>query len=374
MAILNQWRFLSTARINRIIGTLAAELEIRRPLNFLAMLPIVPAFDDELVGRFTGKIMAADVVADDQKAVVNEHLTLELNTNVIPNVKHGDRLGQKTLNRIKAIEENRMPMVGGTNRLKQWEQELVANLLLGVRWRMNMMAAAMMLDTFSYDRFGVKLSAVTWGMPSDLKVTPSVSWATAATATPISDILAIDQVARLKYGITYDKITMSTVDFRDMVATTEFANKATFYMGGGTAFLVTPAAIKTRADPETRELAMRILGKEIVWDDTVFNERAGDGSVTTTRALPLHKVLLSRKEDEGNADTWDFANGVPTESIVADMIGGPAPSGLGGEQFGPIAYYSTSSDLNAPDVVAWAVARCFPRKHVPEATAVLTVG
>jgi hypothetical protein len=344
MAILNQWRFLSTARINRIIGTLAAELEIRRPLNFLAMLPIVPAFDDELVGRFTGKIMAADIIADDQKAVVNEHLTIELNTNVIPNVKHGQRLGQKTLNRIKAIEENRMPMVGGANRLRDWEQELVANLLLGVRWRMNMMAAAMMLDSFSYDRFGVKLASVTWGKPSDLKVTPSVSWATSATATPIADILAVDQTARLKYGITYDKITMSTLDFRDMIATTEFANKATLFVGG-TAFLMTPAALRTRADPEMRELATKILGKDIVWDDTIFNERAGDGSITTTRALPLHKVLLSRKEDEGNADTWDFANGVPTESNVADMIGGPAPTGLGGQAFGPIAYYSAPGEL-----------------------------
>jgi hypothetical protein len=373
MAVLTQWRFLNSVRLNRIIGALAAELEIKRPLVWLERCPLVAADDDEIMGRFTGKIMAADVIADDQKAVVNQSMTLELITHTIPNVKHGERIGQKTLNRLQRLKEGTLAVTSGANRFRDWEMQIAENLLLGVRWRMNMMVAAMMMDTFSYSRFGVQISGASWGMPSNLKVTTGVTWATAATATPLADILAIDQVARLTYGIEFDTITMRTLDFRDMVATTEFANKATITLGA--MFLVTPAAILTKADPQMHALAERILGKTIVFDDAVYNERNNDGSITTTNVLPLHKVVLTRSQDHGNANAYDMANGTPTESVTADLIG-MGPQGLGGaEQTGPVAYYTPADDaLNPPGIDAWAVARCFPRKFIPESSAVLTVG
>jgi hypothetical protein len=111
-----------------------------------------------------------------------------------------------------------------------------------VRWQLNSMAAGMLLDTFSYNRFGINVSGATWGMPANLKVTPSTAWSNIA-ATPISDIFTLQQVAWLNYGITYDKITMGLTDFNAMVATTEFANKATLTIGEGVAFLLTPAAL-----------------------------------------------------------------------------------------------------------------------------------
>jgi hypothetical protein len=365
---LTQMRFLMTARINRIIGTLAAELEIKRPLNFLARLPLVPAYDDELIGRFTGKILAADIVADDQEAVVNESMQLELFTHAIPNVKHGQRLGQKMLNRIKQLEAQ--PTVQGENALADWEMSLAENLLTGIRQRQNAMACSMMLDTFTYSRFGVQILGASWGMPANLKVTTGTAWAAnPTTATPLSDLWAIDQVARLAYGIEYDTWTMGTADFRAMTATTEFANKATLTLGA--AFLLTGAAIDTKNDPKMLQLAQQVSGKTIVLDDTTYNEKSAAGTVSTTRVLPANKVLLSRREDENNGRAYDFANGVVTESIVADLVGG-APDGIGGDQYGPIAYYAGRPDLNPPDVSAWAVARCFPRKFVPECTAVLT--
>lgn len=374
MAVLTQWRFLNSARLNRIVGTLAAELEIRRPLVYLERTPLVAADDDELTGRFTGKIMAADIVTDDQKAVVNQSMTLELITNVIPNVKHGERMGQKFLNRIERLKNGTLAVTSGENRLKDWEAQIAENLLLGLRWRLNAMACAMMMDTFSYNRFGVQIAGASWGMPSDLKVTVGTAWgANPTTADPLGDILAIDQTARLKYGIEFDTVTMGTLDFRDMVATTSFANRAALIVQAH--FLTGPSALLTRADPEMKVLAQRILGKDIVLDDHQYNERASDGSITTTKTLPRFKIILSRAQDHGNAQAYDMANGVPTEAIVADMIG-MAPAGLGGrEQYGPVSYYTPADDaLNPPGIDAWAVARCFPRKFIPESTAVLTVG
>jgi hypothetical protein len=373
MAVLTQWRFLSSARLNRIVGTLAAELEIKRPLIWLERLPLVPADDDELTGRFTGKILAADIIADDQKAVVNENLTLELITNVIPNVKHGERIGQKLLNRLQRLKEGTLAVTSGENRLKDWEMQIAENIILGIRWRLNAMACAMMMDTFTYNRFGVQIAGATWGMPSDLKVTVATAWgANPTTADPLGDILAIDQTARLKYGIEFDTVTMGTLDFREMTATTSFANRASLILQAH--FLTGPNALLTRADPQMKQLAQQILGKEIVLDDAVYNERANDGTITTTKVLPRYKVVLSRSSDHGNAQAYDMANGTPTEATVADMIGS-APAGLGREQYGPVAYYTPQAeDLNPPGIVAWGVARCFPRKFIPEATAVLTVG
>lgn len=361
---LTQSRFLSVARINRIIGTLASQLEIARPLIYLNRLNLVPAFDDELVGRFTGKVLAADLIADDQEAVVQESMTLELLTNAAPNIKTGQRLGQKLLNRIKQLEA--YPTQTGMNAMKDWDMRIAENLLLGIRWRQNALACAMMTDSLSYNRLGVNISAATWGMPSNLKVTVGTAWSNVAS-TPLSDIWGIDQVASLAYGITYDTVTMTTPDFRNMIATTEFANKATLVLGA--AFLLAPSAIPTKNDPRTMGMATQVLGKTIVLDDFQFNTRNNAGTLSTARALPTGTVLLSRSQDVGDDTVMDFSNGIPTESIVASMIG-EGNMGIT-DQYGPIAFWTGREDLNPPDVTAWAVAKGFPRKHVPEATAVL---
>jgi hypothetical protein len=372
MSAFTQMRFLNSARINRIIGRLAAQLEIARPLVYLQRLPIVPAFDDELTGYFTGKVFAADLIADDQAAVVQEGLSLEITTDVIPNLKIGTPLRQKLLNRLKAIQEGRMN-VQGQNALRDWDSNIAANLLLAVRQRANALACAMMIDAATYDRWGLKITGASWGTPSNLKISGGTAWGgNPTTATPLSDIWAINQTATLSYGISYNKLTMSTVDFRDMAATTEFAQRATLVAGA--AFLLSSAALRTKLDPKMLELAQQVLGFQIVLDDATYNTRSNDGTITSTRVLPLHTVLLSRTEDEGNGEVMDMGNAVPTESIVADMIGG-APEGIGGDRFGPVAYYTPASpDLNPAGIVAWGVARMWPRKFVREATATLTVG
>jgi hypothetical protein len=372
MPVFTQMRFLSTARINRIIGTLAAKLEIERPLVWLDRLNLVPAFNDELTGRFTGKVLAADLIVDDQRAVVQENMSLELVADTIPNIKIGQKLPQRLLDRLRQFEQQ--GTVSGENALRDWDMKIAENLLLSVRQRQNAIACAMMMDSFSYDRLGVKITGATWGMPANLKVTPSVAWGgNPTTATPLSDIWNIDQVARLAYGIEYDTVTMSTSDFRDMAATTEFAQRATLVIGAH--FLLSSAALRTKNDPEMMKIAKQVLGKEIVLDDHTYNVRANDGTITTTRTLPLHKVVLHRSQDERDDSIWDMANGMPTESIVADMIGQGVGADLGGEQYGPIAYWTPASpDLNPPGAVCFAVVKSFPRKFVPESSAVLTVG
>src|SRR5215218_5007507 len=96
---LTQSRSLSSLRFNRIIGRLAATLDIQRPLRFLSRVPLVDANNDELVGRFTGKVIAADIVSDDQKALTHTSMSMDIVSTAIPNVKLGELLPQRLLDR-----------------------------------------------------------------------------------------------------------------------------------------------------------------------------------------------------------------------------------------------------------------------------------
>jgi hypothetical protein len=335
-------RFLDSARINRVVQTLASSLEVQRPLVYLDRLNLNPADDDEILARFTGNIIAADIIADDQEAVVQDSGKVELSVHAIPNIKLGQRVGQAKLNMIRRLESVG-GMAGEADQLMGWEQRFGAQLVTGVRQRLNALACAMMLDSADYNRMGIVLSGASWGMPAGLKVTPGTPWSTAASAAPIDDIFGMDQVATDAYGVVYNKLTMSSAAFRYMVATTQFAQNASLKVNAG--YLLAPTSLTNSGTPSRR------------------------------RYLPSNKVILSRAEDERDDNVMDIGNAVTTESLVGDVNSGMIGENpfAGGGQFGPVAYYTRRPDLNPPDTVAWSVARAWPRKLVPEATAVLTV-
>jgi hypothetical protein len=361
------WRLLQSARLSRIVGRLAAQLDIQRPQRFLDRLPMVPAFNDELLGRFTGKVIAADLVADDQKALAHSSMSLDLVSTALPNVKIGEMVPQKFLDRLQALEA--APPARGEAMVTDFELQLAQKLVLSVRMRLNALACAMMIDTFSYNRFGVQLAGATWGMPTALKVTPGTVWSNVA-ATPITDILTIVTTARQTYGVEFDKITLGTSDLSDLLKTTEFANKATLTLGAG--FLLTQAGVIAADLPTMKGVLGRMLNMTVEVDDAVIQERNNAGALTASRVLPLHYVLLSRTQDEGRGEVMDMANGFVTESLVNGMVG--AVEGLAGDQRGPVAYYTAPPDLNPPSITAWGVCKAFPRKSISESTAVLIVG
>jgi hypothetical protein len=366
-------RFLDSARINRVVQTLASNLEVMRPLVYLDRLNLNPADDDEILARFSGNIIAADIIADDQEAVVQDSGKVELSTNAIPNIKLGQRVGQGKLNLIKRLESIG-GLAGEAEQLLGWEQRFGMQLVTGVRQRLNALACAMMLDSANYNRLGIVLSGATWGMPSKLNVTPSTPWSTAASAVPIDDIFGMDQVGTDNYGTTYDKLTMSSQAFRYMVATTQFANQASIPLQAH--YLVAATSLPTKDLRTMMNVAGQILNKTVVIDDATYGERSNAGApVIRRRYLPANQVLLSRSQDERDNAVMDIGNGVTTESLVGDVSSGligENPFAAGG-QYGPVSYFTRRPDLNPPDTVAWAVARAFPRKFVPESTAVLTV-
>jgi hypothetical protein len=128
-------------------------------------------------------------------------------------------------------------------------------------------------------------------------------------------------------------------------------------------------AFNTR-NPRMREFAAELIGMEVELEDKlVFGQNAA-GAYTNTRVLPTGTALLSVRADDNDPFAMDWGNAVVVESRVAGMVG--MPNLTGGEQYGPMGYYTSPHDLNPPNLTAWGVARGFPRKFRKTCTAIFT--
>jgi hypothetical protein len=366
---LTGWRWLDNSRFQMILETAASALDASGwPLLFLDRLPTTEAYNDELIGRFTQRVLAADLIADSQVAVVQDAGQIEAAVHDIPNLKAGKRLDQALLNELDKLKQYPTMSARDTQIMDDIFYQLATNLLIGNRQRMNQLACGMMIDQLHYDRLGVKFDGV-WGMPSALKVVTANVWDDAVNGTPVTDILTLSEAtAPDTYGMTYDRITMSSKAFTYMVNTAEFKNRAISLYRAAFA----TSAINVSDRPGMLKVAGQLLDKTIELYDAVIQEQQPDGSIKRSRVLPQNVVLLSNSQFDKNPGYMDMANCVVTESLVGSLAGN-APEGLnGGRRIGPVGYYEPT--YNPPSVTAWCVSRCIGRKFVPESTATLTVG
>jgi hypothetical protein len=365
--ILSNGQFLDSARFNAIVQEESADYLNRLPLRFLDRLPIVPADDDEIIAVVTNRIACADIIADDQEAVVYQAGIVEFQTNVIPNIKSGRRFSQATLARLARLARN--AGIGGPDVgfFRDWEVQTARRVVGDVRERMNVLACAMMLDAVTYDRLGIKITAG-WGMPSSHKVTPANLWTDATNGKPVTDLLTLRASIMNNTGRIMNRATMGTTDFINAVSTAEFRN---LLAGLVNAPLGASTGAFNARDPKMTGFFSQLTQMDVEIDDKQVRTVGTDGTETLTRVLPAGKVLLSSTSDDNNPATWDFASAVVIESLVASIIG--ETEVFGGEQRGPVAYYTGNEDLNPPNLIAWGVMRGFPRKFDKYATAVLTV-
>jgi hypothetical protein len=358
---------LAVQNVVAILDELGDIRQLTRQFRWLSRIPVVFAFDEEILAYYQNRLTIAPLVADDQRAPVRSANPIRLEKAKIPNLKHGRLLTQVMLNLLARIE------AGNAARRENniFEDYLVAevqNLRDGVAARMEWLLVKMLEDSASVDEGGIKTGTITWGMPSDLKVTPGVLWSTAATATPIADIQNVAMIASEKYGIMLDRVSISRAAFNLMVATTEFQNKSQLYSSiafPASSFPVQDTALMTG-------LAGRLLNMDVELDDRQVWEEDADASQDALRYQLANKVVLTSAELDGNPAAWDFANGTVTETMrgtVPNIIGE-----FGEEQEGPVAYY-TGADPNGnpPGLIGWGCGRGFPRRHQKAASAVLTV-
>jgi hypothetical protein len=366
--ILSDGIILDSVKFNALILDQYTRYQEALPLRFLNRVTTNPADDDEITTYFTGKVLAAAIIGDDQEAPVYEVGQLEYVTNVIPNIKVGKRFSQAMINRLSRIKANlTSPGIrGDVGMFTNWETVTARDLVRGINDRKNQLICAMMCDNLSYTGLGVSING-SWGMPSDLKFNAAASWGTTGSSTPITDILTARLYAQQKYGETYDRLTLTTPDFINLVSSTEFKQ-----LVPGLVNAPIPTTGYNARDPRMLQFASQLLEMEVEQENKlIFNQNA-DGSISTTRVLPQGTVLMSVAADDKDSTAMDFANAVVTEATVAGMVGDP-DNVAGGQQFGPFGYFTGNSDLNPPNLIAWAVARGFPRKFRKTCTSTINV-
>lgn len=362
-------QILQAVRVNAIMRALQDTRELPGDLVALSRTPIVPASDGEIMARFTGRVLIADLVADDQKAAVYSAGKFTLETSGAPNLKHGQMLTQEQLKQLEAISSTNVQ--DDTGFFTDTENSIVDALLLGVRQRMEAICVARWIDGFSYNRLGIRMENVTWGMPADLKVTLEVPITDHANCKIVTYILNLIRLAQVRYGIRYDRLTMSLAAFNEMIACDEFATKARMYLAPNVSFV----NLNTQNTEDMKTLAQRVLGlAEIELYDSRYWSEDESGAIVSEPFLPINKFVFSARANDNSRQVADFANGIPTEVTVANLLGAGAGGMIGTlprNTRGPISY--VTGELNPPQVTYWGVGRGWSRKHMLQETAVMTV-
>lgn len=378
MATPAQTAFFESSRVTGIMQGITDPRLRQIPLTWNDRIPDVPATDEEVTAKYVGTLQVADLIADDAKAVTYSQGRFQFQTTQVPNIKMGIAMNQAMINALGRIRAS-----GGVQNddvqffTDRWTKN-VADAKFGVELRKEILKIAMILEGYNYDRLGIKLTNVSWGGYSDLRIQEGTAW-TSTSATGLTTIQNLIQIGRQRYGITFNRATMSTANLRALVAQTEFQTQVktiypTALFGGPVpvAPLQSDAVLKKQV-----ETLIAGVGEPftIELDDRRYWSQDSSGKIISQRAWPIDAVGLTDSSNDGNSNAYDFANCVVTESIVGSMFNNSVVGQIPANSRGPIGYTTLASpDLNAPGTVTWAVARGFPRKHMNQASAVIRTG
>lgn len=367
--LLNNGRWLSSQRFNRLVRATADRLEAEQDLIYLRRCPLVDVSPNELAGEWKGTVYAGDVITNDARAVVVDGGELVPFRYNLPNIKIGRFVNQNMLTQLDALNR------GGGDAADRvfagnWEDRLARDAVQGNRQRLNALACGMMRDSVVYDRWKVKIIGG-FGMPANMKINVATDWSNPA-ATGVTDIRNAIKTARVEHGVNLNHMDISQVGFDYLTAQTEFQNLAKLFIR----FDIPAGAFDRGNQPLMMRYAEGILGITINIDDSTFKTQNADGSETKSRYLPINEVVLSDRNDHGRGAAYDIGNTIVDESIVASLVGIPTGGarGLGGRQVGPVSYFTGPPDLNPPNVTAWSVMKAFPRKFEKASTARLRIG
>lgn len=375
-------QLFNSLRVNGILQNVIQDPRLLpAPMVWESRIPDTQAPEEEIMARFYGVLLMADLIADDAKAGTYNIGAWQFETNKVPNIKTGVAMNQSTINMLQRIQQygsNSFDM----NLFNNWQTDAVVRAITGVRQRKELLRIAMLTDGLLYDRLGIKITGGGWGMPADLKVTSSPGWAS-TSGIGLTEIMTLRRVGRGRYNKNYNRATMSTGALQAIQAQLEFQAqvKAFGYGFGGIPIPAIPLQNESLLVTLVEKL---ITGADtngggggqfkIEIDDRRFWQQDASGKITNGPSQQLNKVILTDSADDGNRFVWDFAQGVVTESILAGIV---PMNVVGGMEmgYGPMGYVTAAdASANPPGLVHWAVDRGFPRRKDLAASAVIDIG
>jgi hypothetical protein len=370
------FELLSVPRVSRIMQALEDTRTLPQELKFVQRTPFVPAAEGEIVGRWINRVQIADLVADDARALTYAAGRVQLEQTTVPNIKHGRQLTQENLNELQNLDA----ALAGVDVREMGNNEIVGNVLpsivddirLGIYQRCEALLVAMHLDTWTYNRFGITVQG-TWGIPADLKVTPQIPWTDHVNADPVNDVWVLKRNATVRYGGSFNRMTMSTTAFIQMISCANFQEKARTTLP----LFINLANLPAANIEQQMTIAENVLGCQVELYDARFWSQDSAGNLTSAPYLPINRVIFSDTANDNNPAVQDFANGITTESRLAGLLPNTGSAVLGNfapGMRGPLAYTTVNSDLNPPNVTIWGVMRGFPRRFRLQASAVMTIG
>lgn len=368
------FELLKNLNVDEVMMDLQDARNIPGELTFLNRLNQVPAKNSQLVAKWMERVQIADFISTDAKAPVYKNGRFTLETNVLGKMKIGTHFSEEDMEELRDLSANSTFMDPQGLIRGDMIRRVVAKHLQGLRWRQESLAVAMAIDGFSYNRLGIVMNGVTWGMPADLKSTVAIPWTTSASATPITNILQMRQLRKERYGKETNRITMGTSVLRTIIATTEFSSMIRMYLAPNVSY----ANIPQVNSEYQRGLVAQLLDMEVVLYDSRYWSEDEAGNYTSSRFLPLlpsAAVILDDKSADRNGTIQDFGVGVALESSLAAAL--PNSGALGSPGMGmnrAFSYTYIPDNLDPPNLTVYSAMKGFPRKYDRAANSVLFVG
>ncbi len=340
-----------------------------------------PATRDDITASFWGRVMIADLVGLDHAAGTYSDGSMTFRTYNVPKIKIGRQFSETNLDELQAIMDGR---ITNESRIMDFIAPHAKTCVEGCRLRSEALYVAMLRDRLDYDRLGYKASGSLWGMPADLNVTSNPTWKNKTTAKPITEITSLLRLARIKYGVDFNRLEMSTAAFQAIVATDEFKSYSEIHLPK-TVVLGTNLSVY-QTGTMTRLLETAISGYAdggyavtVVLNDDRYNWKEESGKVGSSRLQPINEVYLTSSAHDHD-DAFADIGEMPT--VESALVGLPGTSVLGADgaaaalsgRRGLISYMTVPPDMNPPSATFWAASVEFPRKHHPAYSAKINIG
>ena len=373
MPLPNSLEAFGRSFINRVMDEVTQERETR-PRFFDSRVQEVESDDSEVFLYLGNKVIAADIIQLDQKAVVRrDTTTIRAASTSVPKFKHGFAIEENRIATLRRLERG----LGTAREVANLEAYVARNLRLlleGIKDRKELVYSALFMNQGSYDRLGIKFSSFNWGIQDNslhpANLAGSARWITAnaATMTPIANIRAWDDYQRINYGGSYNTLMLDESVLNAITICNEYLALAPAFAAAilnTNVANVTNAVLNGMAYQAKVNVLSAILGKKVevrtpYKTQTQIETEAGGMTATDF----WDNTYISLYDDSiFETDSLDFANVEVLETMhetVPMLIGEPFAEPMAG----PVGYVTAAdSQGNPPGEVLWAVQRGWPRLH-----------